>query len=409
MTRHGLLSPRPLDALRQLMISRGAPAADDEALLRAARDPRHKLAVTLLSGWQASGRLLTDEQRAELAEHRHRIGRYLEVWPVIAAAAPDAYLVKGSAIAAHYPAGLLRAAGDLDVVCPAAQLWPAARRLIEAGWEFGAFTIVPGRTSPPAVSRTRRGGTGDAAGWHILVELSQPSDTSIDEPYVIELRTADVATSIARPAWRLPAGASFPVAANILALAAERWERPFRSRDIYDLAVLSDRLDAAEAASLRDGLTATGLWPELRELAGLLRRSGLRPAPSLPDDRAAVRRARAARALRSAVRWSHPVRALGYLSLATVDRDRGARADRLAWLVGERIGTRRLLRLGLPLFAVPLPAGPAPAGSPRAAPDELSLVQRGGHLVAVTPVGRFLMVAGACQEQWLAQACDGGL
>lgn len=403
MTRNDLLSPRPLDALRQLMISRGAPAADDEALLRAARDPRHKLAVTLLSGWQASGRPLSDGQRAELAEHRHRIGRYLDVWPVIAAAAPDAYLVKGSAIAAHYPAGLLRAAGDLDVVCPAAQLWPAARRLIEAGWEFGAFTIVPGRTAPPAV----RDGTDDAIGGHILIELSRPSDTGIDEPYAVELRTADVATSIARPAWRLAAGASFPVAANILALAAERWERPFRTRDIYDLAVLSDRLDAAEAASLRDGLTATGLWPELRELAGLLRRSGLRPAPRLPDDRAAVWRARAARALRSAVRWSHPVRALGYLSLATVDRDRGALADRLARLVGERIGTRRLLRLGLPLFAVPLPPGPAPAGSPRAAPDELRLVQRGRHLVAVTPVGRFLMTAGACQEEWLAQACDG--
>ena len=50
-----------------------------------------------------------------------------------------------------YPPGLLRSAGDLDVVCPPGELWPAARALIEQGWELEALTWRP-------ASGCRRGG-----------------------------------------------------------------------------------------------------------------------------------------------------------------------------------------------------------------------------------------------------------
>jgi hypothetical protein len=401
--------------LRQLLISRGAPAeADDESLLRIAGAPDHKLAVTLLSARAVAGRPLRPHEQAGLAANRHRIDCYREVWSVVSGAAPDACVVKGSSIGAHYPPGLLRAAGDMDVICPAAQLWHAAQELIKLGWQVSAFTIFPARASASRAHAPGRepgpGPAGNPGGLEIIIELSQPSDTEIEEPYAVELRTVEVATSILRPAMRL-AEPLPPVAGSVLALVAERWERPFRTRDVYDLAVLCDHLDPAERARLRTALTTTGLWPEMRELSGLLRRSGLRQAPDLPDSRKSAWRARATRLAGSAVRWSHPVRVLGYLSMTTTDTDRGALADRLARVVHERIGAWRLLRLGLPLFAVPLPAAPAggsPAGGSPAAgpPDAVRLVRLGTHLVALTPVGQFLMTAGSCPETWLAEAAN---
>lgn len=389
------------EALRQLLISRGAPAeADDESFQRLARSPDHKLAVTLLSAEAAAGRPLRPRESAELAANRHRIGCYRKAWSIVSGAAPDAYVVKGSSIAAHYPPNLLRAAGDMDVICPAAQLWLAARELIKVGWQFSAFTIFPARA--PA-SRPEQ--VGDAGELEILIELSQPSDTEIEEPYAVELRTVEVATSILRPAERLKEPLP-PIAGSVLALVAERWERPFRTRDVYDLAVLCDQLDSAERTRLCAALTATGLWPEMRELASLLRRSGLRPAADLPDSRRSAWRARAARLAGSAVRWSHPVRVLGYLSLTTVDTDRGELADRLARVVHERIGAWRLLRLGVPLFAVPLPLTPADDSLAASTPDAIRLVRLGAHLVALTPVGQFLMTAGSCPETWLAEAAN---
>ena len=388
---------RPLgrpEALRQLLISRGAPAAgDDESFLRIARAPDHKLAVTLLSAEAAAGRPLRSAELTELAANRHRIDCYGKAWSVVSGAAPDAYIVKGSSIGAYYPPDLLRAAGDMDVICPAAQLWSAARDLINVGWQVSGFTIFPAWAS---ASRA-------AGGLEILIELSQPSDTEIEEPYAVELRTVEVATSILRPAQRLtePLPA---VAGNILALVAERWERPFRTRDVYDLAVLCDHLDPAERTRLCAALTATGLWPEMRELGSQLGRSGLRPAPDLPGSRRLAWRARAARLAGSAVRWSHPVRVLGYLSLTTTDTDRGALADRLASVVHERIGAWRLLRLGLPLFAVPLPSTQASDSPASSTPDAVRLVRFGSHLVALTLVGQFLMTAGSCPETWLAEA-----
>jgi hypothetical protein len=113
--------------------------------------------------------------------------------------------------------------------------------------------------------------------------------------------------------------------------------------------------------------------------------------------------------------------------MTTTDTDRGALADRLSRVVHERIGAWRLLRLGLPLFAVPLPSAPADGSlavpdwpgptaaapdwpGPTAAastPDAVRLVRLGTHLVALTPVGQFLMTAGSCQETWLTEAADG--
>jgi hypothetical protein len=383
-----------LGALRQLLVSRGvSPDADDEALLSAARAARHKLHITVLSARESAGQRLQPDQQAELTAYRDRLERYQAAWSIVSAAAPHAQVVKGWTIGDHYPPGMLRAAGDLDVVCPPGELWQAALALIGQGWETEALTLFP------AVP----GSDLDVSEWcHILLAVSRPRDCDyIEDEYGVELRTADVATSIRVPARRLN-GARLPAAAaNVLALAAERWERPFRTRDIYDLAILTGQLDRAGLDALNDALTTTMLWPQMRELSGLLRRSGLGQAPSQPGSLRAAWHTRAARLRRTAVLWAHPLRAVGLLTASTVDTDRGALADRLAHAVQRRIGSWRLLRLGLPLFAVPLPAV-APDAETDA--EGLVLERRGAHLIARTPVGSFLLVAGSCPAAWVEEA-----
>jgi len=113
-------------------------------------------------------------------------------------------------------------------------------------------------------------------------------------------------------------------------------------------------------------------------------------------------RSRAARLRRSVALWSHPLRAAGLLVISTVDADRGVLADRMAHAVQRRIGAWRLLRLGLPLFAVPLPSVPRPDV------DRLELERRGRLLIARTPIGAFLLVAGSCPQAWLEEAASGG-
>ena len=378
-------------ALRQLLLSRGLAAdADDEALLTAARSAQHKLHITVLSARESAGHPLTIAQQAELAAYRDRQQVYRAAWSIVSAAAPHAQVVKGWTIGDHYPPGLLRSAGDLDVVCPLGELWQAALALLDEGWEVAAFTLFP--AGP--------GSELDVSGWcHVLMELMRPADCDqIDEPYGVELRTADVATSIRVPAWR-PDGPPLPAtAANVLALSAERWERQFRTRDIYDLAILTHLLDRAAIESLNTALAQTMLWPAYRELSRLLLRSGLCQPPPQPGGSQAAWRARAARLRHSALLWAHPLRAIGLFATSTVDADRGALPDRLARGVHRRIGSWRLLRLGLPLFAVPLAETEAEPA------DGLTLDHRGGHLVARTPVGSFLLVAGSCPEEWLEEA-----
>jgi hypothetical protein len=381
-------------ALRQLLVSRGvAPDADDDALLSASRTALHKLHVTVLSARESAGQRLQPEQQAELAAYRDRLKRYQAAWSIVSLAAPHAQVVKGWTIGDHYPPGLLRGAGDLDVICPPGELWQAALALIGQGWETEALTLFP---SGPGSGR-------DVGEWcHVLMEVTRPRDCDyIEDPYGVELRTADVATNIRVAARRLNGTPLPAAAANVLALAAERWERPFRTRDIYDLAILTGQLDRAGLDALNDALTTTMLWPQMRELSGLLHRSGLGQAPSQPGSLRAAWRARAARQRRAAALWAHPLRAAALLATSTVDTDRGALADRLAHAVQRRIGSWRLLRLGLPLFAVPLPAVAPDAG---AAAEGLILERRGAHLIARTPIGSFLMVAGSCPEAWLEEA-----
>ena len=363
--------------LRQVLTSRGVPSTvDDAGLLDAARAPDHKLAVTLLSCWAEEGGDVDPEHRAELAVHRHRTDRYARVWSKLRAVAPAAHLVKGPRIAARYPDGVLRAAGDLDVVDPdQAELWHAAASLVDDGWQVEAFTVLPHRD-----------------GHDLLMSVQHESDTTLADPYEVELRTPDVAPGLGRPSLSFR-GPLDPVAPSIVALVAERLERPFTSRDVLDLGVLSAALTGTGRDVLRAALTTARLWPAYRELCRHLERTGLATGPLL-EDRCRTKRQHLTDLPRRVAALTHPVRAAGYLATSTADADRGRLADRLVRVLHERVGGRRLLRAGVPLFGVPV-------DDRRSGGDRMLLADRGHRLLAATPIGTFLLTAGACAAEWL--------
>lgn len=372
---------------------RTAPRAD---VLNTARSAQHKLAATLLSLWEQEPDGLSAPEQAELSAARERLERYRRLHEDLAKAAPDIFILKGLTVAALYPAGIVRSAGDLDVLCPSAEdFWACAKHLVDNGWDLEAFTVWQARS-------------GDALPYHLLAELSLPDPAAPDaEPLVAGLVTAELITDVRHRPIQLARPAASPLAVSLVALVAERWERRFRSRDLLDLTLILDRLAANDAGSGAEtgaetdavraaaaDLTRAGLWPQWQQAVAEIRRLGW-PAPQLPMPPFAVRRQQAARLLRALIRRLHPVRAIAAVALAGVEAEAGRLADLAADLT-HRIGARRVLRAGLPLFAVPL--------QDPTRTEALRLDDVRGHLVARTPVGSFLLVAGAAREQWLAEA-----
>lgn len=390
-----------VETVRRLLAARGFdPGAGDDELLDAARAERHKLGATLLSLWERDGRALTPAHRAGLAAHRERLELYRATWQGLAGAAPAAFVLKGASIAAHYPAGVLRSAGDLDVVCASPdELWAAAAFLLGGGWRVAAFTVLAARPGDTVIGQLGPDGTPPC---HVLVEITRPGPDPAGEELAVGLTTAEIVTVTSRPPYQLARPPIPPPAANLLALAAELWERDYRSRDLLDLALLVEQLTPEGLDALRDGLNRTGLWPEWQTLTDAVAALGWPLPVVLPEAPAAARRERVARRVRAAARWSHPVRALAYAAQSGVERE-SALADRASDLLHERIGAYRALALGLPLFGVPLAGGAGANGSA----SGLEFVRTGRSLVALTPAGSYLLAAGACRQEWIDSAVDG--
>lgn len=388
-----------VETVRRLLAARGEdPGADggDDGLLRAARGAKHKLAATLLSLWELDGRTLTPGQRAELAAHRERLEIYRAVRARLAEAAPNSFVLKGASIAAYYPPGVLRSAGDLDFVCTDTEgLWGAATCLLKDGWQVAAFTVMAARPGDWVIDQE---GPDYTPPCHVLVELTRPGPDPAGEELAVGLTTVEIITATAQPPYQLARPPRSPLAANLVALAAELWEREYRSRDLLDLALLAERLDSEDLDALREELTRTGLWPEWQTLTDAVAALGWPLPLVLPETAGAALRERVARRVRAAARWTHPVRALAYAAQHGVERESGL-ADRASDLLHERVGAYRALALGLPLFGVPID-GHGTSG--------LEFVRIARNLVALSPAGSFLLAAGAARQEWI-DAVEHGL
>ncbi|MGW1075956.1 nucleotidyltransferase family protein [Streptomyces sp. NPDC002537] len=309
-------------------------------LLAAARKAHHTLPYLVLSALHRDGHPMSEAARGTLERALRRARHYEDVLAGITAQVP-VQVIKGPLLARAYPDGLLRPQGDLDLVAESEpDLWRAVRLLM---------------TEPPLYVGVSVLGAPDR---HVVVTLTwQPEDPLLDPELRVEVATAalvgdDAAVPI-RP--RMPAD---PLASNLLALAEERFQRPFHPRDAIDVHLLGTT-EPESPAELVPAVIAYRLAPEVRELLDYTAQR--LPLGSLSGTGAALESAEAAELARRAAHRTPP------------DQD---------------TGTRGALASGRPLYGMPLRHADG-----RAHWDRARLHPFQDDALLLTPVGDYLLVA----------------
>lgn len=217
------------------------------ALVLAAHRVSHRLPALVVSAAAREGRPLGSGARDLLARTRARAGDYAELYRAAAGAAPVQQL-KGPELAAQYPEGLVRPVGDLDLVVPGeGELWSVA-------------AVIAGRR---AVRHIDLSVFGDG---HLILRLEwPPEDDLLDDSLSVDLCTAAYTERHAL----LPVRADLPAdpwLKNFLAVAEERFQRPFNPRDVLDVLVL-----ARTAPDAGEVIRTAGAWRAAPEAEELLR------------------------------------------------------------------------------------------------------------------------------------------
>ncbi|GAA3816984.1 hypothetical protein GCM10022226_42060 [Sphaerisporangium flaviroseum] len=342
-------------------------------LLYVTRREQPSFLATLLSAWDRDGRDLGPALSHELGQQRTRMDFYRDLRERLGAAWENPVAFKGLEVAGRYPPPLLRYMNDLDYWVPEEErLWRIVSWLRDDGWSVHSATFLRFEED-----------------LHFIVSLRRLPDDPYALPYGVELGTlALLGDRVGVPARRdLPEACADPIAKNLVALLFERFEQPYRARDLVDAAVLlgDAPLPALKACAL--AVHELALWPEYAELASLLEATG--PAvPALPGDlRLLTRAGQARRRVRAASGLRRPLNlALTSLQNRMMDGGSGALARRVWGLAERRLDTRAALDAGLLLFALPV------EGDHHA--ERATLRERGGTLWADTPVGGFVLVHG---------------
>ncbi|MGW5687533.1 nucleotidyltransferase family protein [Nonomuraea sp. NPDC003754] len=325
-------------------------------MLYVARREQPSLVATLLSAWEGEGRRLGPGLAHELAQHRGRMAFYRQQQARLPVAVVS---LKGLEIADRYPDPLLRYMNDLDFWVPQRErLWELAAWLLDDGWSMHTATFIRLEREP-----------------EVILSLRRRPDDPYGLPYGIELSTlAYLGDGLGAPHRTSVPGD--PVVKNLVALLYERFEQPYRARDLIDVAVL---LGAASPGTLRAcalAVSELALWPEYAELAALLA-AGPLEVPELPGERRALVRASRLRRRTTVVKALRRPVSLA----ATVLQSRMTGAAVL-----DRLSPKAALEAGLTLFALPVEGG--------VRTDRLTIGESGGALWAHTPVGRFILVHG---------------
>lgn len=249
-----------------------------DVLVRAARLQSWALPALLLSMFEKEGHALGVGSSGELRRMKARRSRYAELLTEIEARTAVRVL-KGPSISRHYPAGLLRPVGDLDlVVAEEAELWEVVRTAVDRYPHAAVHVSLLGHP--------RR---------HVFAEVVWPGeDPMLDREQAVEVCTAAFpgAQGPVRIRAELPED---ELVTDLLAIAEERFQRPFGAKDVIDVAVLA-RIPLPDV----DVVTVAEQWrlaPELLELFELTaKRAFLGGFGSLVDSlRAASEREQARR------------------------------------------------------------------------------------------------------------------
>ncbi|GHI10160.1 hypothetical protein AQI88_26385 [Streptomyces cellostaticus] len=222
-------------------------------LLRRARQEGAVVSTLVLSLAEREGVALGEGSRGELARMTRRSDLYQELDAAVRAV-PGARTVKGPSLARYYPAGLLRAIGDLDVVVPdEATLWRVLGEVLDRR-EAGEALMT----------ELCEGGRRD-----LLVSVWW-----LGEDPMLDLDRGVEVTTFAYgglPEQAVPLRPELPaeqVYADVLAVAEERFQRDFTLKDVLDLVCVLTSPAAPVPAALARAAADYALAPELEELCG---------------------------------------------------------------------------------------------------------------------------------------------
>ncbi|MFG2636843.1 hypothetical protein ACGFX8_23735 [Streptomyces sp. NPDC048362] len=240
-----------LDLLYELLeVERDLPP---RYLLRRARQEGAVVSTLVLSLAEREGLALGEGARGELARMTRRSDLYRELDAVVRAV-PGARTVKGPSLARYYPAGLLRAIGDLDVVVPdEATLWRVLGEVLDRR-EAGEALMT----------ELREDGRRD-----LLVSVWWlGEDPMLDLDRGVEVTTFAYGGLAERAVPLRPEPPVEQVYADVLAIAEERFQRDFTLKDVLDLVCVLTSPGAPDPAALARVAADYALAPELRELCG---------------------------------------------------------------------------------------------------------------------------------------------
>jgi len=196
-------------------------------------------------------------------EHLDRVRRSVATLHAIGEELSTAHhvtVIKGPRIAAHYPPRLLRQSGDTDLVArDEATLWAC---VLDLSARHGAV--------PQGVNLLQ-----SANAVHLVVAMRWPAEEPLlDKPLGADISTCAFSGDTRGVPVRAPVLADDDLC-SLFAVAEERFQHPFRAKDLLDLAVLAEVLDR------RFGDRLTELVPELAadlclapELRQLIRKTG---------------------------------------------------------------------------------------------------------------------------------------
>lgn len=368
-----LTADKVLDALEACT---GKSATRPDEIVDLVRRAEPGLAVTLFSAWDAAGADLSPALRGEVEAVRQRMEFYRTVVGRLRAKVPELTLIKGLEVADLYPAGLVRNMTDIDVIAPSelAQ-WDIARILLAAGWEIDSGSAI-------SIDGELR----------LLISMVLPHEDRYQAPYSAEIGTIYTFGNLAGipPVLSLPAAWRAPAIKNLLMLLNERYEQPFRAKDLIDCTLLHEQLDAADRTTLHQAVVELCLAVEYAELAGLVSAAGLATFPPLPGGRG--RASADARARRLTRQLSFARRPLGWATRNLQRRQmlgqQSGRAENLIWSAVPRwMPAATAVRAGLFSFGLPVDGPP---------PDVKSAILHRRDSIAWvdTPVARFLLTIG---------------
>lgn len=358
-----------------LSVCTGGQVDDLADVVDLVRKEQPSFAATIFAAWEAEGKTLSPLLRLELDYARDRFDFYRSLADKVKAAVPGLTTVKGLEVAALYPEGLVRTQNDLDFIAPSqTQLWQGVAFVTDLGWRARTATFAKlDGTLQIMVNTTLPNEDEYRAARHIEFGNYYTLGNSGGIPPVLKFRDE----------WLNPAAIK-----NFLMLLHERYEQPFRARDLVDAALMSDSLDDSQHDTLHAGIVALDLAVAYNELVRLVAQTGMPPLRPLRGGQLATTLVRARRTARGAGLFAKPLAGSGrHLQRRVMQSDPG-RAEGAVWDVVQRqLPVKKAVEAGLLAFGLPV-SGPKPELT------AATLHSRGDVAWAETPAGRFLLTLG---------------